>query len=110
MPLLPQKCCSPAILVVGLFGSLDFTSAETGDAPWLVARVAAVNEAAARAADTPMASVRLMPYLLEQPSHRPFPLYGPSAGSRNRSGGFLQEVSKGRQPGSWKGSLIPSSA
>src|SRR5436305_7653149 len=69
MPLLPQKCCSPAILVVGLFGSLDFTSAETGDAPWLVARVAAVNEAAARAADTPMASVRLMPYLLEQPSH-----------------------------------------
>jgi len=47
---------------------LDFTSADADDAPWLVAR-AAVKDAAARAADTPIASVRLMPYLLEQPSH-----------------------------------------
>src|SRR5215471_12865312 len=80
IPLLPQKCCSPAIFVVAFDGILDFTSADAP--PRLVAR-AAVNEAAARAAETPMASVRLMPYLLEQPSHRPFPVIRPRPRHRN---------------------------
>src|SRR5947207_8506462 len=108
MPLLPQKCCSPAILVVGLFGSLDFTSAETGDAPWLVARVAAVNEAAARAADTPMASVRALPPGSAVSPTVPVIRAAPGAPQYVRRLSFT--LGKSRQPGSSNGILIPSSA
>jgi hypothetical protein len=62
---------------------LDFTSADADEAPGLEAKAAPVNEAAARAADTLMASERLMPYLLKQSSHRPSSVIRSVPGHRN---------------------------
>jgi hypothetical protein len=59
IPSLPQKCCSPAILVVGLFGILDLTPADAAVAPWLVA-TAAVNVAARTATGRVRARARFM--------------------------------------------------